>query len=288
MDRKMADSTFRSVLAPAIGGIIIAAVTYYFFTTKPTEPAEGIYIEYRTQTVGAVVFKNMLVKLNPIPAEQLQASADRFRDYFGYYDDVTLASYTVENKSSRAISNLIFNIDRSETALTPKLSSLFVKDNSGLRQITAGDKSASIAVLPGDRATLEMIIQGRPYQQPGKFTVENEAVPVKEIEPAFNDAFSDLVNGNPAMIFLLAASGAIFWFSLLLLIGLQYLYRSRPNIWATSVSSLTLGQMLALLNYLKIENPPKYSTAVAEAEALYRKWYPSRIMTSKESNEDLA
>lgn len=257
---------FRTVLATSIGGIIIAGATYYFFTGGPPDPRSGIDIVYRQQNVPVELLADVVEHVNPPDAIQTQGVVDRYREYFGYYDVVTIATYSIDNRSGRSLTNLV---------LVPPGDRLtgFITDDLGKREISAVDKTATIEVLPGNAATVSMIVKGQLISPPGKFTIGGMEVSFLEVEPRFGDPYSDIARSSPILSFILAFSGALAWLFVIFAIVVNFVLVRRPSLLAETTTSESLGNSLALLNYLRIEHPSKYLKAVAYAERRYKKWH---------------
>lgn len=262
----VADSVFRTIVATSVGGIVIAGATYYFFTGGPADPRNGIDIIYRQQKVPVGLLADVVEQVNPPESGQGKDVVDRYRVYFGYYDAVAIATYSIENKSGRSITNLV---------LVPPNNRItaYITDDRGEREVQSSDKTATIEVLPGNAATVSMIMKGEPIFPPGKFTIDGAAVSFREVEPRFSDPLSDVTRSNPILTFWLVASGALAWAFLVIALAFNFMAGRKPSLLADTTNAESLGNSLALLNYLRIENPPKYLKAVAYAERRYKKWH---------------
>lgn len=262
----MSNSVWRAVVATSLGGIIIAGTTFFFFTPREVDPREGLKVVYRHQKVPVGLFYQAWTEYaKHIDYKGVPQAADILK-FFEYNNEVDVSTYSIDNKTGRTIQALSAKYDGGVIVS-------FVKDDKGARAIPKTDQSIDIQILPGSAAVVSIISDGRTYLEPPvKFLLADRVVEVREVEPWSFDPYSDAAEKSPFLAYMLWMSGGVFWFLAAVWLLTVLTIGRKPSTLATLTSSDTLGQYLALINYIKIENPPKFSRTVASAEKRFQSW----------------
>lgn len=265
------DSVIRAAIATSIGGIIIAGATYYFFTPRDPDPREGLEIVYRNQKVPTGLFLHVVNKARGQQEQNKGVPIREFAEYFNYSDSVTISTFTIENKTGQTVSDL------SGKYTEPFILS-FSNDNKGVNAVEgAGGDTFSLEILPGETATVSSIGPGYSYLDPPvNFTLNGKSVDVREVEPWSYYPYGDAARSYPLLASFLLFIGFVTCVVVTMVFIFELLVGRKPSAQATLTSSETLGRSLALLNYVKIENPSKFARAVTFAEKTFSKWSPNQ------------
>ncbi len=276
----MAKLIARTVVNNTLVGVAIAAATYFFFTSKPDNPADGVYISYREQRVPAAFLGSFAKNISLPAGNDLDAYERRLKEYFGYYDSVLIGSYRIENQSGRIVDDL-------SVTLTPPLST-YIKDDSSGRSIEGGSlTTTSLKILPGNTASLSLLLKDLRFEPDEKFTINGRLLPIFVVEPRFRDPFSEFLSHHPILSFVLYGVG-----SFTLLFGgaaliLNYFVKSEPDDIARAADNNKLAEQIAILNYIGIDNPRRYTMIVSRAQAKYQKMFGSKAsLATTEHVED--
>lgn len=260
----MAESLSRTIIATTVAGVLIAGASYFFFSTRPVDPKEGIVISYREQTIPANFFAHLVAKITPVAPEDAKPFVDKFRAFFGYYQEPAIGSFTIENKSGRQVQNLTYN-------LADRISG-YVVDSGGQHSLIEDAKTVTVSLLPDGKGTVVLLMNYPQFDPPGKFTLQGVALPVREIERKYVEPTTTFTEEYPFLSFLVMLMGTLA-IALSALVAFAALFSLKsPYIIASLASADTLGQSLALLNFTKIENPAKFERAVIVAEKYFGRW----------------
>lgn len=172
---------------------------------------------------------------------------DKFQEFFGFYENATIGTFKIENGSGKQIQNLTYN-------LTDHISG-YVADDNGKRAIEADAKTATITLLPDGVASISLLMNYSRFGVPGKFTIQGEAVDVREVESRLSEPSSAFAADYPFTAFMLMMIGGLALAGLALVAIFALVSIRTPYALAGMTTAETLGQHLALLNFTRIENP---------------------------------
>lgn len=265
----MSHSLIKNIIIGTIPGLIIAAAGFYVFTAKPQNPLEGLSIRFQEQLLPVNIFgglaKSVAVTQDSKPADIV----DKFFDYFSSYRNVVVRTYDINNIGGTEIKNLGIFL-KSVTAA-------YIEGDEGARAVPSDVKNSPINLLPSSAAKLSVMYTGARYEEPVKFVLNGQAVPVKELNATeYRDPLSEWTTKYPGIAFFVWSLAGIV-LAMASMTGLIRLYlRGRPHLWAQNVESQKLVDALTAINYLRTENPAKFDDIVARSSRLYKHWEKQR------------
>lgn len=257
----------RNAIISTIGAVIVSAITYYFFTPRPVDPSKQLEIEYQDMMVARNVLLDAigiaLKGTNSISKEIV----DNFHGKFDYYRDFTFANYTVSNIGSDVANNLELHLSdyiigySNEGDVWDKLS-----DNAKLK---------TFEILPGKKIQVLLVTAPR-VGTSETFVSNGRNVPVREVIPRYNVPLSRFAQDYPFVIFALSVVGGMAVLLGVITFIITLAQRDDPSLKAHNAESSDMATTLALINWLRVENPEKYDRVVEQAERTHSKWLKAR------------
>ncbi|UXT49617.1 hypothetical protein FY136_10350 [Agrobacterium tumefaciens] len=254
----------KSLLVGTLPGIVIAGVSYYMFTARPDNQLEAVSISYTEILIPVGIMSEFALSMSPkSKAEEIITNQ---YEYFSNHSNFSVRTYTLRNNGTRIAQDISVILKPFKRAV--------IDENKDKKYLTPSETSNKLTILPGEKVTLTVLYTGAfRIDDSDKFLLNGEAIPIRNpVEFTYQDPISEFTIANPGLTALVWLS-AIFTLGIAIFIAVAKAYLTgRPNLWAAAADSERLIQSLVAINYLKVENPEKYSKIVARACKLHKRW----------------
>ncbi|MCZ7930925.1 hypothetical protein O9X90_01250 [Agrobacterium leguminum] len=254
----------RNAIITTIGAVIVSAITYYFFTPFPADPSRQVEIEYQDMRVTRdVLVDSIRIALNS--TNQLSKDiVENFHKKFDYYRELTVASYVVSNAGSDVVNGLELHL--SDYAMG------YFKQGDAWEKLPDNSQVKTFEILPGKEVRVLLVTTPRLLGATETFVSKGRKIPIRELIPEYDVPLSRFSQDYPFVVFMLAAIGGIVILLMMTALALTLYYKDDPTTQANNVDSSDLATKLALINWLRIENPEKFERVVKHAERMHAKW----------------
>lgn len=253
----------RNTILTTIGALIVAASTYYFFTPRPTNPRDQINIEMQDMQVARQALFDALastIKALPEPPKDLK---DAITKKYDYYSEFAFSKYAVSNQSSEVVDEMTVHFGTFISA--------YVKEEGQWRSLADGLKAQSFKILPTKSLEILLITIPRYSTIEETFLVKGTAIPVRELVLRYTDPFTNFFLGHPFITYILCAIGVITILMICITMA-SLLVNEDPSKKARETSIESLATALAVINWVRVDNPEKYERVLEQANKTHEKW----------------
>ncbi|MEQ8832401.1 MAG: hypothetical protein RLW87_21510 [Alphaproteobacteria bacterium] len=264
----------QQILYPALSAIITSAVigagALIFSAQK--ENIDEIYIEYNSINIEHYISNDIFLSYNL--SEKYNNHDMKTEDYIPYPRTRTLTAFKISNESNAIAENLYINFNDYLYAYITNNEDKFIQKIE-----TNQGKTIEIDILPRKYINLYVVYRNNlsilgPDE---RFIFQGKEIVPKEINQITNgySLFDDLYNDiseYSEIVLTLSLLGFVLLFSMIMLLTLHLLTRNNPELFAKDASDQYLARSLALINYIKTNNPNRFHVIVKLAEKFHHTW----------------
>lgn len=258
----MGGSTVKYFVAPIITSLIIGMVSYFYLTDRKPDPRSGVVLTSLSYEIPVSSFLAIFLKAIDFPREKIPDATGKVLDFLNYSDTLYVEKYKIDNKSDTKIENI---------DVVPLEDNLIrVVNGETHNEISNDGIRNKLIILPGDYRYVYVYYSRWSMDLRVKFLIDGKALQLTETKFANN--INGVEDSQGFLSFFLGLSCFIFWSLIIIISILAFLFKNSPKFFLNSTTSETIGTYIALANYLRIENPPKYKRSVKAAEKQYEMW----------------
>lgn len=252
-------------LSAVIVGLILAAASVYIFSPKQISPVDDIAVEYRKFEVPEYIFQAGLVAAAK-DAGLEQKIAERVASSVRVPTSVGLVNFRISNGSTRLVERMTVSLGDFTAGV--------MADGRSYTPIPQGKESIELKILPENSYEISLLVGFASTFPPQRFLVNGEAVPIQHMEmPSYEKpVLPQMLTYAPITVLVLSTIGA---FTVILgsLGALERIYlRDRPHLLAGKEDTGRIARSLALMNWIRDENPARYEKILRHAEQVHARW----------------
>jgi hypothetical protein len=270
----MENKFFRYIVSATIVGIIISACTYYLFSDRKIDPRYGISATVTVFDIPAQGITDTYLKALEISKDDYPRIERLITDALGYSRDIYVQKYKISNDSDREIQDI--------SVIAAQKYFLNLVESPDDREYSQIEPGRKISLMPHQTKFVTAYYSQMEPAYSISFLVEGKAIELPDYWQREAGIENPLVSIFWLFVYLISFIG---WCILIFSIVMDNINSKSPKLLINNTSSEAIGLHLALLNYLKIENPQKYSKSVQSAEVRYAEWL--RRTTHSESTFDI-